>query len=332
MKLLTFFPGDGSPARVGALLKDERSIVDLAAVSAFCGVEDAHFRDMLALLDAGDAGMEAAAEAVAFAEREQPPEALIALDAVELAAPVPRPRSIRDCMAFERHLIQAMRTVVKWKAPPVVWLDRACERALGRGFLRPARVWYQQPIYYKGNPASTIGPNADVVWPPFTQKLDYELEVGVYIGRRGRDIPVERAGDYIAGYTIFNDFSARDVQLSEMRGRLGPAKSKDFDTGNAMGPWLVTSDEIADPRQLTMCARVNGEEWSRGNTRDMHFTFAQIISAISEAETLYPGDFIGSGTVPGGCGLELDRWLRPGDVLELEVDGLGVLRNRVVEP
>jgi 2-keto-4-pentenoate hydratase/2-oxohepta-3-ene-1,7-dioic acid hydratase in catechol pathway len=118
--------------------------------------------------------------------------------------------------------------------------------------------------------------------------------------------------------------------MQEMAGRLGPAKSKDFDTGNALGAFLVTPDEVPDPYALAMRARVNGEEWSSGNSSRMHFTFEQIIASISEDETLYPGDFIGSGTVPGGCGFELDRWLKPGDVVELEVESLGVLRNRIV--
>jgi 2-keto-4-pentenoate hydratase/2-oxohepta-3-ene-1,7-dioic acid hydratase in catechol pathway len=235
-------------------------------------------------------------------------------------------------MAFEKHLIQAMRTVLKWRLRPLATLDGWLERRFGRGFLRPPKVWYQSPVYYKGNPHSVVGHDAEVLWPPFTERFDYELEFGIFIGRQGRDIPVQDAGRYIAGYTIFNDFSARDVQLREMHGRLGPAKSKDFDTGNAMGPYLVTPDEIADPHQLTMQARVNGEQWSCGTSADMHFTFDEIIASISQSETLYPGDFIGSGTVPGGCGLELDRWLKPGDVVELDVQGLGVLRNRVTRP
>jgi len=151
---------------------------------------------------------------------------------------------------------------------------------------------------------------------------------------QGVNIPREKARDYIGGYTIFNDFSARDIQLKEQGGRLGPTKGKDFDTGNAMGPYLVTPDEIPDPYQLTMTARINGEEWSRGTSADMHYKFEDLIAYISQSETLYPGDFIGSGTCSGdgcrGCGLELNRFLKPGDIMELEVQGLGVLRNRIV--
>jgi 2-keto-4-pentenoate hydratase/2-oxohepta-3-ene-1,7-dioic acid hydratase in catechol pathway len=170
--------------------------------------------------------------------------------------------------------------------------------------------------------------------PSYTEKMDYELEFGIFIWKTGKDIPVEKAADYIGGYSVFNDFSARDIQLGEQKGRLGPAKGKDFDTGNAIGPYLVTSDEIKDPYSLQMTASVNGEEWSRGNSSDMYWRFEDIISHVSRSETLYPGEFIGSGTCSGkqgrGCGLELDRYLNSGDVVELWVEKIGTLRNRVV--
>jgi len=177
-------------------------------------------------------------------------------------------------------------------------------------------------------------PDTDVRIPPYTKQLDYELEWGVYIGKQGTDIPVDRAHEYIGGYTIFNDFSARDTQQHEMRGRLGPAKGKDFDTGNAIGPWLVTPDEIPDPYNLTMTARVDGEEWSRGNSGETSYRFDELIAYMSRSETLYPGDFIGSGTCSGrlgkGCGLEQGRFLTAGNIVELEVEHIGVLRNRVI--
>jgi 2-keto-4-pentenoate hydratase/2-oxohepta-3-ene-1,7-dioic acid hydratase in catechol pathway len=251
---------------------------------------------------------------------------------VTLLAPVPRPRSIRDFMAFEQHILQATRTVTGWHFKPLVVVDRWLRRLGGPGLIKVSKVWYEQPVYYKSNAFSVVGPEADVRIPSYTSKFDYELELGIFIGKEGRDIPVERARDHIAGYTIFNDFSARDVQMREITGRLGPAKGKDFDTGNVLGPWLVTADEIPDPYDLTMVARVNGEEWSRGTTADMHYTFEQIVEHASRDETLYPGEFLGSGTVGGGCGLEFDRYLDAGDVVELEVDRLGTLRNRVIRP
>lgn len=153
------------------------------------------------------------------------------------------------------------------------------------------------------------------------------------IGSRSSGCPnwltKENAREHIFGYTIFNDFSARDEQVKEMAGQLGPGKGKDFDGGNVMGPCLVTADEI-DPYNLTMIARVNGEEWGRGNSSDMGWKFEDCIVHVARSETIYPGEFFGSGTVGNGCGLEQLRFLKSGDVVELEVEGIGILRNRVL--
>lgn len=228
------------------------------------------------------------------------------LDAVQLAAPLPHPPSLRDFIAFEAHIAATSKK---------------------RGQPIPPE-WYQAPVYYKGNPRTIIGPDEDLPWPLETTKLDYELELACVIGKRGRDIAERDAPDYIAGYTIMNDFSARDIQFQEMACRLGPAKGKDFAT--ALGPCLVTTDEIADLNSLTMVARVNGEEWSRGCFGTIHWSFPQMIAHVSRGEPLYPGDVFGSGTVGGGCGLEFDRYLKPGDVVELEIQPIGILRTRVV--
>jgi 2-keto-4-pentenoate hydratase/2-oxohepta-3-ene-1,7-dioic acid hydratase in catechol pathway len=254
----------------------------------------------------------------------------VPLSDVTLLAPVPVPRSIRDCMAFEEHVVRATRNVARGIFPPVAWLDAAVHGVTGRSLLAPPRAWKKQPVYYKSNVHSVVGTGANVVWPSFTNKLDYELEFGIFVGRKGVNLTAANAMQHVAGYTIFNDVSARDVQLFEMGGRLGPAKGKDFDTGNVMGPYLVTPDEVGDPYGLTMEARVNGETWSKGHSSSMHWRFEQLLEHISRDETLYPGEFIGSGTVGSGCGLELDRWIQPGDTVELQVEKLGVLRNTVV--
>ncbi|NIS59644.1 MAG: fumarylacetoacetate hydrolase family protein [Proteobacteria bacterium] len=335
MKLVTFLPRSdvqGTP-RFGVLLADGQTVAELqVGVIAMSGSASPYLNDMLSWLDGGEQAFEQTQRVVEFITNQLPPRATHPLDSLSLLAPVPRPRSIRDCIAFEKHIVQATRTVTKWRFAPLAALDACVEKVRGRAFIGAPKVWYERPLYYKSNPFSVIGPEAEVCWPKYTDKLDYELEFGVFIGREGRDIPRERARKHIAGYTIFNDFSARDIQLREMQGRLGPAKGKDFDTGNVMGPYLITADEIPDPYNLTMVARINGEEWSRGTSGDMYFTFEDIITYISQDETLYPGEFIGSGTVGNGCGLELDRWLKPGDVIELEVESLGILRNRVVRP
>jgi 2-keto-4-pentenoate hydratase/2-oxohepta-3-ene-1,7-dioic acid hydratase in catechol pathway len=273
--------------------------------------------DMLELLMNGQAGRDAVSDVVShLGPRADDPDLTGAdgerltygIDEITTRAPLPRPNSIRDCLAFEEHV----------------------KNTLGGQGIPPA--WYEIPIYYKGNPDTVAGPGDDVVWPSYTQLLDYELEFAVVIGREGVDIPKEDAREYIAGYTIFNDVSARDIQMKEMSCMLGPAKGKDMDGGNIMGPCLVTPDEF-DPRlDNLMTARVNGEEWSRGVTSSMYHDFATIISYISQGETLHVGDVIGSGTVGTGCGVELRKFPKPGDLIELEIEGLGVLANRFVKP
>ncbi len=226
---------------------------------------------------------------------------------VRMMAPLPNPPSLRDFIAFEDHIAATSKK---------------------RGQPIPPE-WYKAPVYYKGNHRTIIGPDEDLPWPLETTKLDYELELACVIGRRGRDIAERDAPAYIAGYTVMNDFSARDIQFQEMACRLGPAKGKDFAT--AIGPCLVTPDEIPDLNALTMIARVNGEVWSEGRFGTIHWSFPQMIAHVSRGESIYPGDLFGSGTVGGGCGLELDRYLKPGDVVELEIQPIGVLRTRVVK-
>jgi 2-keto-4-pentenoate hydratase/2-oxohepta-3-ene-1,7-dioic acid hydratase in catechol pathway len=327
MKLVTFILEETQ--RVGVITTDGTGIVDLqAAAQHFADEQPDIPASTMAMLEAGEEAFDLARDLAKESEAEDGSKSIIPIGDATPLSPVPRPRSIRDCLAFERHLIQATRTIASWKAPTLVFLDRSMKRLFGKGFLRPPPVWYERPIYYKGNSNSVVGHESDIQWPSFSKRLDFELEFGVFIGKEGCNIPASKAAEHIAGYCLFNDFSARDTQAAEMTGRLGPAKSKDFDTGNALGPWLVTPDEVPD--EIILRARVNGEEWSCSSSSEMHFSFAEIIEYISRDETLYPGDFIGSGTVPGGCGLELDRWIQPGDIVELEAEPLGTLRNRVV--
>ena len=225
---------------------------------------------------------------------------------VRVIAPLPNPTSLRDFIAFEEHIAATSKK---------------------RGQPIPPE-WYKAPVYYKGNHRTIIGPDEDLSWPLEPTKLDYELELACVIGREGMDISERDGSAYIAGYTIMNDFSARDMQFQEMACRLGPAKGKDFAT--AIGPCLVTPDEIPDVNALKMVARVNGEVWSEGRFGTIHWSFPQMIAHVSRGEKIYPGDLFGSGTVGGGCGLELDRYLQPGDVVELEIQPIGVLKNRAV--
>jgi 2-keto-4-pentenoate hydratase/2-oxohepta-3-ene-1,7-dioic acid hydratase in catechol pathway len=309
MKLVTVQLSCGAQ-HIGALLPGEREFVDLTAADAAPA-----FRSMLDLIEGGEAALARARELLARAPNR------VALASVKLLAPVPQPPQMRDFLSFEQHVRQA----------------RANRHLLGiagqpsdPAKVELPKIWYEQPVYYKCNRFTVVGPETDVIWPRDSKLMDYELEFGVFIGKRGKNINKEEARSHVFGYCIFNDFSARDIQLNEMQGQLGPAKGKDFDTGNAMGPWLVTADEVSDPYALTMLARVNGEEWSRGLSGTMHHKFETLIAHVSRDETIYPGEFLGSGTVGNGCGLELGKFLKHGDVVELEVTGLGVLRNRVL--
>ena len=249
-----------------------------------------------ALIEAGPAAWEAA-RTLAFDGNPAPLGRLL--------APL-RPASLRDFLAFEDHAKGGAR--------------RRNEE------LNPA--WYESPVYYKGNHRSIVGPDADLPWPSFTERLDFELELACILGTLAIDLDEAAARDAIFGYTVMNDWSARDVQRSEMAMRLGPAKSKDFAT--SLGPCIVTADEFDPAADHAMIARVDGEVWCEASTAAMHWTFPQMIAHVSRGESVWPADVYGSGTPFGGCGLDLDRWITPGDVVELEIEGIGVLRNRVV--
>lgn len=188
--------------------------------------------------------------------------------------------------------------------------------------------WYEMPVYYKGNPASFIGPEEEIMWPIYTDKLDYELELAAIIGKPGKNIHKSQAMEHIFGFTILNDISARDIQRKEMKVRLGPSKGKDF--CGVLGPYIVTIDEFENKNpNLLMQAFVNGKKWSEGNSGDGHYTFSQMIEFASQEELLQAGDLIGSGTVGTGCGLELDKWIQAGDEIEFVVEKIGRLKNKV---
>jgi len=208
----------------------------------------------------------------------------------------------------------------------------AHEKHVKKGFEKrkeevPA-AWYEIPAYYKGATAGFIGPEEEVLWPSYTNILDYELELAVVIGKDGKNISEKNALNHVFGFTILNDISARDIQKKEMSVRLGPAKGKDF--CSIIGPVITTIDEFNNSEpNLEMIAWVNGDEWSRGQSGDAHYSFSQMIEHASKDEWLLSTDLLGSGTVGTGCGLEIDKWLKPGDVIELEVESIGTLRNTI---
>jgi 2-keto-4-pentenoate hydratase/2-oxohepta-3-ene-1,7-dioic acid hydratase in catechol pathway len=288
---LATYERDGE-RRLGALLGHE--VVDLPSA-----VGHPEFPStMEGLVEAGPVALDMAREVLDRGGAER-----FAVPNPRLLVPI-LPGSIRDFLAFEDHVKAGARR----RDEPV------------------AEAWYEMPIYYKGNHRSVIGPDQEVSWPPYTEELDYELEVACVLGGRGRDLDAGHAAQLILGYTLMNDWSARDIQRKEMAVRLGPAKAKDFAT--SLGPCIVTWDEL-DPSTLRLTARVDGDVWSQGSLGDAHWTFPQMIAHVSQGEDVWPGDVYGSGTFGGGCGLDLGRTLWPGAVVELEADGIGVLRNRV---
>lgn len=279
--------------------------------------------DMLTLLDRGPAALrslQVAAEEFAARHRDAlliPREVAVPIWEARLLPPVPRPRSLRDFYAFEQHVKSAYRKRGR-DVPP---------------------AWYEVPVFFFLHAGSMVGPDAVVPKPRETKELDFEFEIACVIGTPGRDIPASRAWEHIAGFTILNDWSARDIQRQEMSVGLGLAKAKDFAT--SLGPYLVTTDELRDRIEndrlnLTMVARVNGEEVCRSNAREMYWTWPQLIERASTNVWLCPGDVIASGTVGGGCllelGTEVHPWLEPGDEVEFEVERLGRLRNVIADP
>jgi 2-keto-4-pentenoate hydratase/2-oxohepta-3-ene-1,7-dioic acid hydratase in catechol pathway len=328
MRLVTFSAGRAK-RRAGALIDRDGAIVDLqAAQRARHGRAAPAMASVLAIVEGGEQALDRARELAAA-----PPEsALVPRSAATLHAPIPEPPQLRDFLCFEKHLVQAFQAARQLRASRAADPAAALADMTAKGILAVPQVWYERPIYYHPSRFAVCGPDDDVSWPAYSTALDFECEFGCYIGRPGKDIPRERAREHIFGYTVFNDFSARDEQTLEMPGQLGPGKGKDFDNANAMGPCLVTADEIPDPYALTMQVRVNGEVRGRGSSRDMRWTFEDCIAHVSRAETLRSGEFFGSGTMGDGCGLEHLRFLAPGDVVELEVERIGVLRNRVVKP
>ncbi len=260
------------------------------------------FKDLVAVIETG---ADQAARRIS--------DSHIPIAQVSFKAPL-YPTTLRDGYAFEQHV-------------------RTANKNRGR---EVPEEWYKFPVFYFSNPGNIFGPNDVIPYPYYSKALDYELEIAVVIGKTGKDIQPDRAPEHIFGYTIFNDWSARDIQRQEMAVGLGPAKGKDF--ASSFGPYLVTADEFADKKtdkpgvyDLEMMARVNGETRSAGHFKDMYWSFGDILARVSLGVELHPGDIIGSGTVGTGCLLELTKaqgpWLVQGDEVELEIEGIGVLRN-----
>jgi 2-keto-4-pentenoate hydratase/2-oxohepta-3-ene-1,7-dioic acid hydratase in catechol pathway len=263
---------------------------------------------MIALLAGGEETMETVREALAFvtekgAEEHAGRRIHLAASEVQLLSPLPRPNSLRDYLLIAEHL----------------------RGAIEKGFIEKIpEAWYEMPACYKGNPDEVYGPDDVVPWPAYTDRMDYELEIAIVIGQAGRRITEADAPRHIAGYTIFNDWCARDLQKRELSIGSGVSNSKDF--ANSLGPCIATPEEF-DREAARLETRVDGEVWATGGPGTMQFSFEEVIAYTSQEQTLHPGDVLAAGTVGEGCGFELDRWLTEGCTLELKAEGIGVLRN-----
>ena len=258
-----------------------------------CGFEG----DMIAFIEAGDSALAGARTALAAGG---------AVSGARLRAPL-RPRTLRDFLTFPEHT------------------ERSRE-ALGLGPI--PQLWYEVPAYYKGLPDTVIGPEEEIPWPAYSDQLDQELEIACVIGKPGRDIARDDWRAHVFGWTIWNDMSARDTQTRELPLGMGPGKAKDWDGSNVLGPCIATADEC-DGADAAMALWINGEERTRARSSQMHHTFGDLIAYASQGCTLHPGEVIGSGTAPGGAGIETGQYLAPGDLIEMEIEGIGRLRNRV---
>jgi 2-keto-4-pentenoate hydratase/2-oxohepta-3-ene-1,7-dioic acid hydratase in catechol pathway len=323
MRLVTFAASGAQ--RIGALVDGDRRIVDLAAAPGAAGPA---FSSMQALIEAGEPALSRAREIVAAAQTSG--RGVIDTASVKLLAPVPVPAQMRDFLCFEKHLIQAFARMRHVRAATTSDPEKTLREMEQAGTYNVPKIWYERPSFYKPSRFAVCGTDQDVTWPAYSKTIDYELEFACVIGKGGRDIPKDKARAHIFGYTIFNDLSARDEQSQEMLSSLGPGKGKDFDNSNPIGPCIVTADEIPDPYALDMIVRVNGEERGRGNSREMGWKYEDCIAFVARDETIHPGELFCSGTVGNGSGLEIGRYVEPGEVVELEVEKIGVLRNRIV--
>ncbi len=330
MKIVTYVPAGAaahSEGRAGLLHND--MILDLAELGVWAGRNGAATPTLpsttLALLQQGAGGMAAARAALDLATKARPEDLRAesglahATSEVSLRTPVPNPPTLRDFYAFEQHV----------------------KAARARRNVGMIPEWYQIPVFYFSNTAALYGDGEAIPYPRLSKELDFELEIAAVIGESGADISADDAPRYIAGYMVMNDWSARDLQRAEMVMNLGPAKGKDFAT--SLGPWLVTPDELADKRigsgkderyDLEMNGSINGDHLTHANFKDLYFSFPQMIERAAQHVRLRPGDVIGSGTCGTGCILELGterhRWLQPGDVVEMSIERLGTITNRIV--
>jgi len=325
MRLITYLR-DGKEL-IGGWINDDRQFVDLALASELTsGKTLPAFSSMQFLIEAGSECWERAQSII----KNPPAESVFESKDCTVLAPLPRPVQIRDFLCFPDHIWNQRRIIAEKLIREADNPDRKRTELEAAGFFEVPRDFYESPVFYTPNRLAFFGPDVDIIWPAYSKVIDYEMEWAAVIGKERSLNSKENAKDCIFGYTIFNDWSARDEQAKVMRRSIsiGPAGSKDF--ANGLGPCIVTADEIANPYGLSMKVRVNGVEVSHGNTSGMHYKFEDVIEHLTRVHSLFPGEVLASGTVGGGCSAEAGIVLKHGDVIELEVQDIGILRNRVL--
>jgi 2-keto-4-pentenoate hydratase/2-oxohepta-3-ene-1,7-dioic acid hydratase in catechol pathway len=323
MRLVTFTSsptGSASPAgadRLGVLVDGDQAVVDVTGTAGLA--------TMLELIEAGPAGMDAVAAVVARA----PGERTVARAEVRLRAPLPWPRRIRDLGVLTSHLPGAFREMARRMAgPEQIDIDAEYARMEQRFGLN--RTIRRSPNTLRDH-LYISGPDDEVVAPRYSSELDYELEIGMVVGRTVRGVDEDTAAGCIFGFTIYNDWTARDRQVRNHRLGAGLNEdAKDFDGSNGLGPCIVTADELGDPNDLEGWVRVDGEQWSHGTTAEANFSWEHVVADISEARSIFAGEVWGSGTLRTGSAFEQGRRLPADCVVELEIERIGVLRNRAI--
>ncbi|WDI31839.1 fumarylacetoacetate hydrolase family protein [Hyphococcus flavus] len=320
MKLLRYRTVSGQ-VKLGALTQSG-DIADLVGLAETLGEPIHFFEDMNTLIEGGADALLSAQKCLDEASQSEGSQYVISYSPAMLACPLPDPPALRLCTVYPGHFVQARQAAAL-----------LAERELGVKAPSdfpdtPPPLFFEHPYFCRGNHKSLGGPGDDIIWPNYAQYLDFECEIAAVLGSGGANLGQESAKAAIFGFTILNDVSARLPQLQEMPFGIGPCKGKGFDGGMKIGPVIVTADEFFPSTQRAEI-RVNGEVWSKTTIAGAAFDWPSIISFASAGETLVPGEVISSGCIENGSGIELNRWLSPGVLLEFDVEGIGVLANPV---
>lgn len=316
MRLVTFVSLAERRAHIGALVDNDQAIVDFTALNP----GKAEFASMLEFILAGDAALDQAREMATKRAKT------VAAHGHTLLAPLPNPPLMRDWGTMQEHAMFFVRRAARARVAKEPNPEAAYQKLVADGQVALPANYFTRPRFYTCNPLNVMGHNATLPWPNFSNSLDYELELGLVIGKTGKDIPESEARAHMFGITLFNDFTARDVQVEE---NSAAGKSKDFEGSYSLGPCIATMDEFPDVYNIAVRSRRNGEQQTESSTNTMKIKFERLIAYISQGCTLHAGEIFGTGTFENGCGTEKGWLLQEGDVIELEADGIGTLRNTI---